>query len=72
MEAQILYGAVYNDRRTLAYSPDLFHDLPDLFESICPDCSELTNMVQVREVENLSFWLDAISNHGICSLGESS
>lgn len=24
VEAQILYGAVYNDRRTLSYHPDLF------------------------------------------------
>ena len=70
VEAQILYGAVYNDRRTLAYSPDLFRDLPDLFGNICPDCPELTNMIRVREVENLYFWLDAISNHAVCGYGE--
>ena len=68
VEAQILYGAVYNDRRTLAYSLDLFRQLPDLFGSICPDCPELATMIQVREVDNLYFCLDAISNHGICGV----
>ena len=31
VEAQILYGAVYNDRRTLAYHAELFGDIPDRF-----------------------------------------
>ena len=68
VEAQILYGAVYNDRRTLAYNPDLFRNLPDLFGRICPDCPELAQMIQVRELEDCCFWLDAISNHAICGL----
>lgn len=70
VEAQILYGAIYNDRRTGVYQPDLFRDLPDRFESICPDCPDLTGMIQVREVEKLYFWLDAMSNHAVCGLEE--
>lgn len=70
VEAQILYGAIYNDRRTNVYQPDLFRDLPDRFESICPDCPDLTGMIQVREVEKLYFWLDAMSNHAVCGLEE--
>lgn len=66
VEAQILYGAVYNDRRTLTYRPELFANLPDLFDKICPSCPELAGMVQVREVNGLYFWLDAISNHAVC------
>ena len=68
VEAQILYGAVYNDRRTLAYNPDLFRNLPDLFGQICPERPELAQMVQVREADDLYFWLDAISNHAVCGL----
>ncbi|MDO5545605.1 MAG: PEP/pyruvate-binding domain-containing protein [Eubacteriales bacterium] len=68
VEAQILYGAVYNDRRTLSYAPDIFQNLPDLFMKIYPDCPELAGMIQVREAEKLFFWLDAISNHAICGL----
>lgn len=66
VEAQILYGAVYNDRRTLAYHAELFGDIPDRFMQICPDCPELAGMLQVREVTDLFFWLDAVSNHAIC------
>lgn len=66
VEAQILYGAVYNDRRTRVYTSDLFQNLPDRFGQICPDCPELAGMIQVREVTGLYFWLDAISNHAIC------
>lgn len=66
VEAQILYGAVYNDRRTLAYHAELFTDIPDQFTRICPDCPELADMMQVREVTDLYFWLDAVSNHAIC------
>lgn len=66
VEAQILYGAVYNDRRTLAYHAELFGDIPDRFMQICPDCPELAGMLQVREVTDLFFWLDAVSNYAIC------
>lgn len=66
VEAQILYGAVYNDRRTLSYHPDLFQDLPDRFGQICPDCPELAKMIQVRETDGLYFWLDSLSNHAVC------
>lgn len=65
VEARILYGAVYNDQRTLRYNPELF---PDLFRQICPDSPELAGMIQVREVDGLYFWLDAVSNHAICGL----
>ena len=66
VEAQILYGAVYNDRRTLSYHPDLFQDLPDRFGQICPDCPELAQMIQVRETNGLYLWLDSLSNHAVC------
>ena len=66
VEAQILYGAVYNDRRTLTYHPDLFGNLPDLFAVRCLDCPELAGMIRVWEVEDTFFWLDAITNRAIC------
>ena len=35
---------------------------------ICPERPELAQMVQVREADDLYFWLDAISNHAVCGL----
>lgn len=66
VEAEIVYGAIYNNRKTLAYQPELFAGLPDLYTKICPDDPQLAGMIQVREVKNLSYWLDAVENHGIC------
>lgn len=66
VEAEMIYGAIYNNEKTLKYNPDLFQELPDLFEQICPDYPELIQMIQVREVEKVYYWLDAVSNHGIC------
>ncbi len=71
VEAEIIYGAIYQNEKTLKYEPELFGDRPDLFEQICPDCQELKQMIHVREVENVYYWLDAVSNHGICGIEES-
>lgn len=68
VEAEILYGAVWNNEKTLEYHPDLFAGIPDLFGEICPELPQLKGMIQVREVEHLYYWLDAVSNHGICGI----
>lgn len=68
VEAEILYGAVWNNEKTLEYHPDLFAGNPDLFGEICPELPQLKGMIQVREVEDLYYWLDAVSNHGICGI----
>lgn len=68
VEAEILYGAVWNNEKTLEYHPDLFAGIPDLFGEICPEFPQLKGMIQVREVEHLYYWLDAVSNHGICGI----
>ena len=68
VEADIRYGAVFNNEKTLRYNPELFRDTPDLFGQICPGVPELRGMVQVREVEGLCYWLDAVSNHAVCGV----
>lgn len=65
--AQILYGAIYADKRARIWEPELFRELENRFPEICPGFPELAQMIQVREVENLYFWLDALSNRGICA-----
>ncbi len=68
VEAQITYGAIYNNEKTVIYQPELFSSLPDLFETICPDSPELVQMIQVRQVSDVYYWMDAVSNHGICGI----
>jgi hypothetical protein len=70
VEAEILYGAIYNNRKTLVYHPDLFEEAEDLFPTICPEYPQLAGMIQVREVEELYYYLDAIENHAICAKPE--
>ena len=66
MEAEILYGAVFGNEKTLHYEPELFRDIPDLFSKICPDKPKLKSMIQVREIEGVEYFLDTVSNHAIC------
>lgn len=67
VEAEILYGAIWNNQKTREYHPEIFQELPDLFEQICPEYASLRGIIQVREVEDLYYWLDAVSNRGICA-----
>ena len=68
VEARIFYGAVYEDQRTKIWNPELFRKQEDLFSKICPGYSDFVDMIQVYETQNLYFWLDAISNRGICGV----
>lgn len=66
VEAEIIYGAIWNDKKTLQYHPELPEQYPNRFQEICPDFSELSGMIQVREPEDWYFLLDAVTNHSIC------
>ena len=68
VEAEMTYSAIWNDRRTLRYTPELLEDLPDLFSVICPDLPELHGLIAVREPCDLYFWLDPVSNHALCGI----
>lgn len=68
VEAEIRYGAIFLNERTLAFDPGILDALPDIFEKICPDFPELTRMVRVVEPENMYYWMDALSNRAICGI----
>ena len=68
VEAEIRYGAIFGNEKTIAYQPELFSDVVDRFPEICPDRQALWGMVLVREVENLAYYLDAVSNHAVCGI----
>ena len=66
VEAEIMYCAIWNDKKTLAFHPELLPEVPDIFSEICPDHPDLTGMITVRENTGLTFLFDAVSNHAIC------
>ena len=70
VESQILYGAIFNNSKTLCYHPDLFDGSPDLFGRICPEFPELAGMIRVHPTEDLYYWLDAVSGRALCGIPE--
>lgn len=68
VEADIRYGAIWNNEKTLQYHPEILESIEDRFAEICPEYPELSGMIQVREVEDMYYWLDAVSNHAVCGI----
>lgn len=66
VEAEIVYNAVWNNEKTLVWQPDLFADLPDYFEEVCPLMPQLKKMFRVVMPVNLYYWLDGDQNESIC------
>ncbi len=71
VEAEIFYSALWEDKRKLAYDPELFAEEKNLFPQICPDMEELFPMFRVTEPENLYYWNDVMSGETLCQIAES-
>ena len=66
VEAEILYGAIWNNEKTLCYQPELLAALPNRFPELCPTLPQLAGMFRVTEPENLWYWMDALGNRALC------
>ena len=66
VEAGIFYCAIWNDKRTLSYRPELLADCANLFSDFCPGMDELKSMFRVVEPKGLHFWLDPVNNLAEC------
>ena len=71
VEAEIFYSALWEDRRKLAYDPELFAEEENLFPQICPDMEELFPMFRVIQPEDLYYWNDVMSGETLCQIAES-
>lgn len=71
VEAEIFYSALWEDKRKLAYDPELFAEEENLFPQICPDMEELFPMFRVTQPENLYYWNDVMSGETLCGIAES-
>ena len=70
VEADMIYGAIWDNEKTLEYHPEMLKDYPDLFGTLCPDLPELGAMFEVREVPGLLYWLDDTGRMAVCGLPE--
>jgi hypothetical protein len=66
VEAEIAYGAIYKNAKTLEYNEDFPADTEDIFDSICPDFPELSGMIKVRKTDGLYYYLDVVGNRAVC------
>jgi hypothetical protein len=71
VEAEIFYGAIYNNRKTYAYNADFFIGNTDVFADICPEYPQLAGMIRIYQTDQLYYWLDAVENHAICGISRS-
>ena len=70
VEAEILYGAVWNNEKTLLYKPELLEAMPDRFPEICPEDAPLIGMIRAVETPGLKLWQDAVSARAVCGWEE--
>ena len=66
VEADMCYCAIFGDQKTIRYEPSLLEKGKDLFPQICPDMTDLYEMISVYEPSDLYFWLDSVKNHAVC------
>lgn len=66
VEAGIFYAAVWMDRRTRSYHPELTEKCENVFPAICPDMPELFSMFRVTETAGLYYWNDVMSGKCLC------
>lgn len=50
VEAEILYGAVFDNEKTLVFSPDFFEALPNDLKTYAPKSAELEEIVKIWDV----------------------
>ena len=67
VEADIFYGAIFGDRRTISYQRDLFAKEKNCFAQICPKRRELEPILRVWEPERVTLWADGVNNRALCA-----
>ena len=72
VEAGIFYTAVWMDRRTRCFYPELTEKYENIFPSICPDKPGLFSMFRVVEVQGLYYWNDVMSGRSLCGFADPS
>lgn len=70
VEAEIFYGAIWNNEKTRVYRPESLEQCPNLLGEICPEFETLSEMVRAYETDGLCLWQDAVSGRAVCGWEE--
>jgi hypothetical protein len=68
VEADVYYGAINENRHTRCYRPQMLRSCPNIFEQICPNETELGEIVRVYDVSEKEVYLllDAKEGRAVC------
>ena len=68
VESGILYNAIFENEKTIAFHPEKLAGCPSVFEELVEDGAGLEEIVQVRDVSECGWWLcnDLKTEHILC------
>ncbi len=68
VEAEIFYGAIFEDSRTRLFDPQLLSGLPNSYRQVFPDGDDFSAMIQIYDVSdlNLKLYHDMLSRRAVC------
>lgn len=66
VEAKISYGAIFENAKTIAYDEKLPEVGREILSEIDPELEKYRDIISVREIDNLWYYLDSIKNHAKC------
>ncbi|MGN0353260.1 MAG: PEP/pyruvate-binding domain-containing protein [Roseburia sp.] len=66
VEAEISYGAILNNHKTIYFHEDMFAERVNKYVEICPEMEELSTMIRVVETEGLHYYMNPLENHALC------
>lgn len=70
VEANILYGAVFDNEKTITFRPDAIRALDNILTEICPDDGNLENIIGIYDVRNRDSYIyhDIREERLICTI----
>lgn len=68
VEADIFYGAIFQNEKTLVYNPGSLQNYTNIFPEICPDSPALHSMIKVYDVrdQDMYLWHDSPGSRALC------
>lgn len=70
VEADVYYGAINDNSKTRLYQPELLKSYPEVLRDLCPEETELGEIVKVYDVtgKNASLILDSREGRAVCRI----